>query len=222
MIPHHLATLIQAIKQVSPELVSNCKYISKDEELIYLEERSFAYELYRQWQNLIEDSYEDLVINAEIPKIVEEEKFKAKLFKIFGLTNDGRIHTCFLPDLVCHHSQFDSENQGVICEIKTIKNIKGSNQENLLKDFKKLASYMTKGVLLKNPFSIGVFILLGGEFSDIAIKLNSLIRNKENDIYCIIYKARRIENEDYGVFIPDVKCMKLSELFKHRCSYEKN
>lgn len=214
MISQHLATLIQAVKQVSPELVSNCNLIEKELYVDYLEERSFAYELYRQWQDLIENNDEDLVINAEVAKkCVDEHTFLSRLENIFGLTKEGKPHRCFYPDLVCHHSQFDSENQEIICEIKTKKGIDDSKNAKLNKDLKKLAAYMTDEVLLYHPFKIGVFILVGGVLNDIKNKYvsNDWVKNKVNDIYCISYN---IKMNDEDCPIPDIVCMSLYEVLQ--------
>ncbi len=207
MIPLHLATLIQAVKQVPPELVANCN----ETQICYLDERSFAYELYRQWQDLMENSREDLVINAEVPKeCVNRSIFLSKLEKIFGLTNEGKPHRRFYPDLVCHHSQFDNENQEVICEIKTKNGI--NDNTKLTYDLKKLASYMTNHVLLCHPFKVGAFILVGGDFSDIKYTSNKTIDNKKDEIYCILYNIEAIGNDEECVFIPNVQCRSLREI----------
>ncbi len=214
MISPHLATLIQAVKQVSPELVANCSSFNINGSIDYFEERSFAYELYRQWQDLIENNDEDLVINAEVTKkCVDEHTFISKLEEIFDLTKEGKPHRCFYPDLVCHHSQFDSDNQEIICEIKTKKGIDDSKNTKLNHDLKKLATYMTDMVLLYHPFKIGVFILVGGVLNDIKNKYisNDWVKNKVNDIYCISYN---IKKNDEGCPIPDVVCMSLNEILQ--------
>ena len=211
MIPQHLATLIQSVKQVAPELVTNCRYVYEESHIEYLDERSFAYELYRQWQNLMENGSDDLIINAEVAKkCVDNKTFIAKLEKMFGLTKEGKPHRCFYPDLVCHHSQFDSEYQEVICEIKTKKGINDNTKLN--QDFKKLAAYMTNEVLLCHPFKVGVFILVGGDFSDIKFTSDELIDNKKNNIYCILYNVKRVDRDKDIEFIPFIQCKSLKEI----------
>lgn len=210
MIPQHLATLIQAVKQVPPELVTNCRRVCAASQIRYIDERSFAYELYRQWQNLIENGA-DLVINAEVPKeCVDKKAFLSKLEKIFGLTNEGKPHRRFYPDLVCHHSQFDSEKQEVICEIKTKSGI--NDNAKLSYDLKKLAAYMTNGVLLCHPFKVGAYILIGGNFSDIKYGSDKTIDNKKDEIYCILYNIEAIGDDEDSVFIPNVQCKSLREI----------
>lgn len=211
MIPPHLASLIQAVKQVPPELVANCWKTSNDTQICYLDERSFAYELYRQWQDLMENSREDLVINAEVPKeCVDKKTFLSRLEKIFGLTKEGKPHRRFYPDLVCHHSQFNHENQEVICEIKTKSGI--NDNAKLTYDLNKLAAYMTDRVLLYHPFKVGVFILVGGDFSDIQYSSNKTIDNKKDEIYCILYNIEAIGDNEESTFISNVQCRSLREI----------
>lgn len=213
MIPHNLATLIHAVYKVSPELISNCKHIANVSELKYMNERTFAYELYRQWQDAIDENEEALIVNAEVAKRYEDEKFLGKLSEIFGLTKDGKPHRCFYPDLVFHHSQYDSKKQEIICEIKTKDGIDEKDNNKLNQDLRKLAAYMTKDVLLYHPFKLGVFILVGGTLSDIKDRYVSykLVEDKADDIYCISYNIRK---DDKGCYIPDVNCMSFKEVLQ--------
>lgn len=211
MIPHYLATLIQATKQIRPELISNCRFISDESEIEYLEERTFAYELYRQWENIIEDNFEDMVVNAEVNKKYQKVTFIRRLIEIFGLTKKGNPHISFYPDLVYHHSQFDSEEQEIICEIKTKEGINDNKNIKLNLDLKKLAAYMTDNTLLYHPFKIGVFILVGGNLCEIKNRYidNKLVNDKMNDIYCLSYNIKQIDKKCYT---PDVICMSLNEI----------
>ncbi len=211
MIPPYLATLIQSTIQIRPELVSNCRYITDENKIEYLEERSFAYELYRQWETLIEDSYEDMVVNAEVKKKYQKVTFIRRLIEIFGLTKKGNPHLCFYPDLVFHHSQFDSAEQEIVCEIKTKEGIDDNKNIKLNLDLKKLAAYMTDGTLLYHPFKIGVFVLVGGTLSEIKnrYKANKIVDEKINDIYCLSYNIKQIDERCY---IPVVDCMSLNEV----------
>lgn len=213
MIHQNLATLIHAVYRVSPKLVSNCNHITNVSELKYMNERTFAYELYRQWQDAIVENEEGLIVNAEVTKRVEDEKFLDKLSEIFGLTKDGKPHRCFYPDLVFHHSQYDSEKQEIICEIKTKDGIDEGDNNKLNQDLRKLAAYMTNDVLLYHPFKLGVFILVGGTLSDIKNRYDSydLVENKLNEIYCLSYNIRK---DDKGCYNPDVICKSLKEVLQ--------
>lgn len=213
MIHQNLATLIHAVYRVSPKLVSNCNHITNVSELKFMNERTFAYELYRQWQDAIVENKEGLIVNAEVTKRVEGEKFFGKLSEIFGLTKDGKPHRCFYPDLVFHHSQYDSEKQEIICEIKTKDGIDEKDNKKLNQDLRKLAAYMTNDVLLYHPFKLGVFIFVGGTLSDIKDRYASynLVEDKADDIYCISYNIRK---DDKGCYIPDVICMSFKEVLQ--------
>ena len=211
MTPQYLATLIQATIQIRPELISNCRFISDESEIEYHEERTFAYELYRQWENLIEDNYEDMVVNAEVNKRYQKVTFIRRLIKIFGLTEKGNPHISFYPDLVFHHSQFDSEKQEIICEIKTKKGIDDNKNIKLNQDLKKLAAYMTDNTLLYHPFKVGVFILVGGNLCEIKNRYmdNIVVNEKVNDIYCLSYNIKQTDKKCYT---SDVICMSLDEI----------
>ena len=137
----------------------------KPEESTYeiINERSFAYELYRVWSDLVKDKYPELVINAEIPKKINK-KYKKMAGELFG-----RNVRRFLPDMVLHGGQHDSGNQEIICEIKLFKNLK---KTSLIKDMKKLLAY-TKDKILYHPFNHGVFILIGGNKDNFKPKITN-------------------------------------------------
>lgn len=131
----------------------------KNRNFLIENERSFAYELYRTWSNY---NYSDLIINAEVSKHVDSD-FKKEAESIFG----KETHY-FIPDMVLHHSQYDSDNQKIICEIKTNTNL---NKENFIKDIKKLHAYTKDNGAISHPFENGVFILVSGELSDLTDKV---------------------------------------------------
>lgn len=78
----------------------------------YLNERAFAYELYRQIANRLyedvldsnkwEDKRPEIVINAEIHKSLFSQYYCCSTY----------------PDIVIHGGQSDTEKQLLICEIK--------------------------------------------------------------------------------------------------------
>jgi hypothetical protein len=146
-----------------------------------MNERTFAYELYRQWQDAIVENEEGLIVNAEVTKRVEDEKFLDKLSEIFGLTKDGKPHRCFYPDLVFHHSQYDSEKQEIICEIKTKDGIDEKD--------------IDRGVL-----DIGVFV----QTAPFLVKMKLFGGNDE------AYKRyKRLEKTELAVF-DDIAAVKMS------------
>ncbi len=154
-----------------------------------------------------------MVVNAEIWKKFQKEIFIGNLIKIFGLTKKDKPHTSFYPDLVFHHSQFDSDKQEIICEIKTIQGINDKKNVKLNHDLRKLAAYMTDETLLYHPFKIGAFILVGGALSEIKNRYQDyeLINQKKNDIYCLSYN---IKETDENCYIADVECMSLNEVLQ--------
>ena len=219
MIPTSIVTLLQAVCLVPPELVSNCKSAKeKGDRLEYGKERTFAYELYRQWENLIERNEEDMVINAEVPKKISDDQYKKILSSIFGYTNKGNVHSCFFPDLVYHHSQYDSSNQELICEIKTLDGLNEKNSPKLMTDLKKLSAYMKAGTILIHPFTTGAFILLGGSMKDIKrrYRRTKIVEEKAKDIFCITYNIIRADNDDY---VPTIEVMDLSTIITHGFNY---
>lgn len=149
------ATLINAIESMD---LRNCT-INDNGELTFINERSFAYELYREWCNF---KPLDLVINAEVTKRLDE-KYKQKAKELFG-KNIKR----FSPDIVLHGGQKDFNKQEIICEIKDGKYLR---KDSLSKDIKKLKAYTTAEEVLPKEFTTGFFILINGNVSDIAQKL---------------------------------------------------
>jgi hypothetical protein len=222
MIPNSLITLLQAICLVSPELISNLSsVINKHNDFEYGTERTFAYEIYRQWENLIKYKGEDMVINAEVPKKYCENKYLEELSKIFGYTNKKKVRSCFYPDLVYHHSQYDDSRQELICEIKTLDGLKEKNSPKLMTDLKKLSAYMRKETLLEHPFTYGAFILLGGNMKDIKIRYRKtkVVEEKSDRIYCITYNIIKNENDDY---VPVIEAMPLYSVITNGRKYLDN
>lgn len=158
----HVLTLYNAIKMIN---LRNCA-IEFNGALQFINERSFAYELYRTW-NMTKPSH--LIVNAEVTKTIKNNKkdyFRMKAKEIFG----KEVYR-FYPDIVLHSSQADSCNQEIICEIKTLQNI-NSNPDAIEKDIKKLNAYTAKGVVMHHEFRTGVFILVNGTLLNLADKLS--------------------------------------------------
>ena len=132
-------------------------------------ERVFAYELYRQWANIIQIKWGDkLVINGEIEK-------EPQLFNHFK----SRVHK--YPDLVLHSSQGDCDFQGVVCEIKTTHVTPSSFKD----DIDKLNCF----VCCENEdyrFTFGVFILIGADMD----KILDMMDGMEGDVFKATPKER--------------------------------
>lgn len=159
-------------------------------------ERIFAYELYRQWANLLDAN--GLTLNGEPRK---------ELWRL-----DSREGVS--PDLVLHASQSSDANQKMICEIKRKAN--GDNKA-FFEDFEKLCRYLTEGLFPKQdngeaykPFDYGVFIFVGGrgKLKPIKKKLklkSSLFKDPEkvdkyretfSRIVCIAYNGEEDQEGD--------------------------
>ena len=146
-------SLLDAIRLIE---LSNCA-IADSNTIQFINERSFAYELYRTWYKTKPSG---LVINAEITKEIKEN-FKQRAYEIFGEEKER-----FYPDIVLHGGQGNYEHQEIICEIKVVGN--NFNPTSLLKDLRKLKAYTTKDDVLYHEFLTGVFILAGGNSDKIA------------------------------------------------------
>ena len=68
----HFNWLFRAISLVNKKYINYTVYNGKKEEKQFHKERVFAYELYRQWANILEsECSEPLVLNAELDKIID-------------------------------------------------------------------------------------------------------------------------------------------------------
>lgn len=142
-----------------------------EEEYMLHKERVFAYELYRQWANIIEsECKEPLVLNAELDKIIAED-----IDAIGERVDDGKEETesdlksktCRrYPDLVLHNGQGNDKVQKIICEIKRQDDSKISSSL-ILADLYKLACYLDEDKFTKRHFEFGAFILLNGKLEQI-------------------------------------------------------
>lgn len=166
-------------------------------------ERVFAYELYRQWMNYLEEQeVRNLVVNGEIGKCLKDDLVR-------GLKVDKKKGRDIFPDLVLHRSQGSDNQQLMVCEIKREK----VNDGDLFLDLLKLSCYINEKMFWKKPFSYGVFILVGknASLSKIRIKPRSKttfkgnsisiedFKNDENfkqhfsNIVCVSYNGKNIE-----------------------------
>lgn len=171
-------------------------------------ERVFAYELYRQWANILEkECNKEVVINAELDKIIEE--------KIETQENSAGIECVEIrkyPDLVLHHGQGDDLNQMIVCEVKRNSETKVSGSQ-IMADLYKLVCYMDENKFLKGkkPFEYGVFILLNGELDQIKSVKKSKIKVQSVD-----YTFQDFKREMYNHF-ENVICVSYNG---NRCEYK--
>ena len=163
------------------------KYIlytdSKSGKTLYHTERVFAYELYRQWNNRIQFTNPDFIINGEVEK-------SPKLYNAVY----RKMHT--FPDLVMHHSQGDGLYQGVVCEIKTNK----VGVYSFIEDIDKLNLFVC-GRTKDYRFDYGVFILAGANITHILDIMDEIdnhefkacIRSRNKRIICAAYDGNQLQ-----------------------------
>lgn len=180
-------------------------------------ERVFAYELYRQWMNLLEkEGVRNLVVNGEIGKYLKSEFERCQEdANKYGKDN--------YPDLVLHQSQGNDFCQKMVCEIKRKDGI-GSNGEGLLGDLFKLSCYTDQSIFWKKEFDYGVFILEGANAKLIDLKIkpgtttefkndrksvedyiqNTDFKKKFKNIVCIAYDGTNLEYETLDKLIDKI------------------
>ena len=172
----HFNWLFRAISLVDKKYIDYTVHNGSGKEKQYHKERVFAYELYRQWANIIENECkESLVLNAELDKIIEERISPEDDRETF---EEMRKY----PDLVLHDGQDSDNNQKMVCEIKRNTKSKISSSA-IFADLYKIACYMDEDKFHcgKKPFEYGVFILLNGELEQIKGIKKTKIKVSAND-----------------------------------------
>jgi hypothetical protein len=147
-------------------------------------ERVFAYELYRRWAQRVEDQFSgEYLINGEPEKSVSA----------FRSTNHQ------YPDLVLHHSQSDTDFQGVVCEVKRKE---GFTNTSFRTDIEKLGHFVGNRNCLYR-FRFGVFVLVGADMSDISKAIKRIDKeilkfNRSNKtlekIICLCYDGEVLKS----------------------------
>lgn len=188
----HFNWLFRAISLVNKKYIDYTVCNENKEIKQFHKERVFAYELYRQWANILENECnEPLVLNAELDKIIKERI----------RTDDDIKNVCYIeeerkyPDIVLHHGQGSDILQKIICEIKrnTETRISGSV---ILADLYKLACYMDENKFPsgKKPFEYGVFILLNGGLDQIKAIKKAKIKVSSSDYTFSQFKKEMSEH----------------------------
>lgn len=203
----HFNWLFRAISLVSKKYIEYTVYNGRKKEKQFHKERVFAYELYRQWANILEsECNEPLVLNAELDKIIDER---------IG-TDDDIENVCNIeeerkyPDIVLHNGQGSDKKQKIICEIKRNTETKISGSV-ILADLYKLACYMDEEKFHSGnkPFEYGVFVFVNGSLNQIKTIKRAKIKVSSNDysfcqfkqemskhfenIICVTYDGATIE-----------------------------
>lgn len=183
-----LNLLIESLYEVSKDYVEytnqagiKCKHL----------ERIFAYELYRQWANKLEDASKNpnkLILHGEIVK---------------GFEN----HTRRYPDFVLHGSQGDTEHQEIVCEIKRKKNF---TRKSFLYDLSKIVEFFNSKRTFNHPFKFGVFILMGGNMSD----MKNIVKTIPANISKYSDKILLVSHRGKEDFDPTKDVMLLTDIIK--------
>lgn len=149
----HFYLMFKAISQVTDNYIRFSEYTEDSDNKMPHLERTFAYELYRQWMNLIqnEPNY-DLTLNAEIDKLIGVDEVSKATKKY--------------PDIVLHRSQSKTElHQQFVCEIKRMT--EDLKAEAVGDDLFKLCLFLDENIFHEFKFKFGIFILVNGKLCDI-------------------------------------------------------
>ena len=184
---HYFYTLLKAI-----ELVSYAKYVSNagnhaisdvkgvEIKIGELLERTFAYELYRQWLNLLEDEGSELTVNAEVAK----EMSLMPTVDAFHQIMNG---TTKYPDLILHKSHNNLKYNTFVCEIKRHE---GMIYEDVVLDISKLCAFLSHQIWGDNPYKYGFFIVIRDELDSIKSVLESARRSNAYVFYTELKKDK--------------------------------
>lgn len=201
---HYFYTLLKAI-----ESVDYVKYVSMaanhaisdnpnvEVRIGELLERTFAYELYRQWMNILEIERSELTVNAEVAKEMSLMPTEDAFCEFFN-------GTLKYPDLILHKSHNTIKPNTFVCEIKRHE---GLTFEEVVQDISKLCAFLSHQIWGNNPYRYGFFIVIRDILESIKNILNSVrtsndykfyLKLKENNqelfkkIICISYDDNNI------------------------------
>lgn len=188
-----LSSLLEAITKVDKSFIIYSNLLDnqhRDEKVLHTE-RVFAYELYHKWRiTLKEYGVDDLVINAEIPKIININiKYKSS-------ESENESQKIF-PDLILHNSQGTNNSQNIACEIKRA----GASSESIFADIAKLTCLLDRDKF-SDPFDKGVFIYVNNP--DNCKKLHFKMKTKIQIDNIDITFQEFINNENYKSHFKDI------------------
>lgn len=171
VVKEELDILLRAIGNVTSENIWTC-YEDKNENLCIDEvERTFTYELYRQWKNILVCKSNGLTINAEISKVVKDT------FKNVVNTEENANEGHKYPDFVLHRGQgnTDEEGQIMLCEIKRKK----AADYDIIHDFEKFLTFMRRDSF-RFPYAYSVFIQVGVTWEECKNKIREVFSRNTN------------------------------------------
>lgn len=156
-------------------------------------ERTFTYELYRIWQNLVKLYMTNIRVDAEIGKKITYQGINN--IKLGKLKGDSKI-----PDFVLHASQGNTDNHTIICEVKRDENL---CKTKIKYDIVKICRYMDTKIWNEHPYKFGCFILASKDRDEesfnkaINLMKDELMYFKDkisfNHLFCIIYDGHEVK-----------------------------
>lgn len=177
---HYFYTLLKAIESVDYAMyVSNAESHSISDvpeveiKIGELLERTFAYELYRQWLNLLENEEAELTVNAEVAKEMSLMPAEDAFHKIMNGTTK-------YPDLILHKSHNILKQNTFVCEIKRHE---GMKYGDIVLDITKLCTFLSHQIWGDNPYKYGFFIVIRDDLDSIRTVLYSAKTSNEYVFY---------------------------------------
>ena len=184
---HYFYTLLKAIESVSySRFVSNAEnHAISDVPTVEIKigellERTFAYELYRQWLNLLENEKSTLTIDVEVTKeisLMPEED-------IFTMFFDGSTN---FPDLILHKLHDTLKDNTFVCEIKRHEKM---FFDDIACDISKLCAFLSHRIWEGNPYKYGFFIVIRDNLIRIKEVLDNAGNKNGNQFYNELKKCK--------------------------------
>lgn len=172
---------MESIRAIRMNLIT---YKGCDGNTQYVNERAFAYELYRQIANrLYGNALNDVIWFINKPQIV----INAEIYKHENKTNEKGKEEGVYPDIVIHGGQDNKDKQILISEIK-----KEVVPGGLNKDVEKLLTYMNSEYMYEHPYPLAVFINVG-PIRNFIDHLDGLLI-KQNFKGCLLFVSYDSEN----------------------------
>lgn len=178
----YFTLLFDSLTAVKMKLVS---YADGDKDK-YVNERAFAYEMYRQFANRL---YDDVGFEEKWKEDRPSIVINAELYKCVGDSNKVDNKGRKFPDIVIHGGQHNAGLQLIVCEIK----LKAS-ETDIEEDLKKLFDYMDSVKMYNHPYALAVFINIGPR-NTFETNLKSAlckIGKSEGRLVCISYDSGKV------------------------------
>lgn len=167
-IPKAISVLCDALNNISLEFLYDSEVPEDDNGNVRIVlERTFCYELYKQWSTLLDKC--SLKLSPEIDK------------KIWDNYKETRKR---YPDFVLHNSQHDCEKQILVAEVK-----RGTATPILIMEDLEKLSYLTSDNFSRKggpaKFQYGVFIMFASSLDVLLSKLKGLLSTSHKGLWLI-------------------------------------